>query len=297
MIILYAVSFKTREHQGKCRTFCSGCKYCTDAYLNLNQRIIMVSLGFSFEIISKYHFLQWITYSRILIFFNWLFNLQVYIDCLARESRVCQAKNFTDKILSIASGLKGDGECPNLQLAALRSPDLVSPRLDIPYPRRNSRTEQEPQQISGRYRNEPSPPMYGSGNKQDFENPDLMFPDEIDTGSSSSAYSNTEDSKSNTNKGRPSRTNTNYHNTEETTTLEAELLQLHYAERDSQSKSDNAQSATPSWQFTTQRMHHRHRHHHTSRHASHHTSHQTQSTEQLQPLHIRQVRSSTTKSK
>lgn len=196
--------------------------------------------------------------------------------------------------------MKGDGECPNLRLAALRSPDLVSPRLDTPYPRKNSRRDQEPQQISGIFWNEPSPPTYGSGNKQDFENFDMMFPDETDTGSSSSAYSNTEGPKSNTNKDRPSRTNTNYH-AEEATTLEAELLQLHYAERDLQSKSDNAESATPSWQFTTQRTHHRHRHHHTSRHTSHHTSHhtslQTQSTEQLQPLHIRQVRSSTTKSK
>ncbi|XP_072024791.1 uncharacterized protein [Amphiura filiformis] len=260
-------------------------------------------------------------------------SFQVYIDCLARESQLCQAEDFTEKILSIASGLRDEGACPDLHLSSVRYPDLMLAKLDS-YVNSNGGTNHQQQQVPGRghhrqQEEEERPPpqfvdiiaepllsMYGSGNKEEEINMDdfrygqqfemfgdlMLADDEAGTGSSSpSAF--VQDSKvvksnhDRTNVHNANRDSTrtrdrtgshdpnvNLYDTEVTTPLVEELSQLpQYDDEREQSKSDT-QTVTSSWRNTTPKHHHRH--HHTSR---------TQSSEHLQSLHIRQVRSTTTK--
>jgi hypothetical protein len=157
--------------------------------------------------------------------------------------------------------------------------------------------------------------MYGSGSKQEdmdgfrygqqidmFD--DLMLADDetgTDSSSSSAFMQDSKIAKSNHDRNDGHRSNKdstrtrdrtgshdNLYDAEVTTPLVEELSQLpQYDDEREHSKSDNVESVTSSWHSTTRK--HRHRHHHTSS--------QTQSSEHLQSLHIRQVRSTTTKSK
>lgn len=136
----------------------------------------------------------------------------MYVDCLARENKICRAEDFVQKILSIASGLRDDGECPELHLSALRFPDLDIPRppvmpydsVDqlIPFPENHYDRESRPQTVDITAEH-PLLPTYGSGGfKQQedeaeemmdyghlFDNFDeMMLADGDMMGSSSSSY-------------------------------------------------------------------------------------------------------------